>query len=48
MSQLNVAVIGCGAWGINHARVYRDLPLVKLAAVVDIDAKKAQECSRST
>ena len=46
MSQLNVAVIGCGAWGINHARVYRDLPLVRLAALADIDAKRVQECSR--
>jgi len=46
MSQLNVAVIGCGTWGINHARIYRDLPLVRLAAVADIDVKRVQDCSR--
>jgi predicted dehydrogenase len=46
MRQLNVAVIGCGAWGINHARVYSDLPLVRLAAITDIDAKRAQVSSK--
>lgn len=46
MSQLNVAVIGCGSWGVNHARVYSDLPMVRLAAVSDIDAKRVQKCSR--
>jgi UDP-N-acetylglucosamine 3-dehydrogenase len=42
MGQFNVAVIGCDVWGGNHARVYNTLPDVKLAAISDIDARKAQ------
>ncbi len=32
---LQVAVVGAGAFGRNHIRVYRELPGVRLAAVVD-------------
>ena len=46
MGQLNVAVIGCGVWGGNHARVYSTLPGVKLAAISDIDARRAQYASK--
>lgn len=46
MSQLNVAVIGCGSWGVHHARVYNELPGVRLAAVADSDVKRAQSCSK--
>jgi len=35
MAKLNVAVIGCGSWGRNHARVYSELPNVNLVAVAD-------------
>ncbi len=45
MGQLNVAVIGCGVWGVNHARVYSMLPGVKLAAISDIDAQRAKYAS---
>lgn len=45
MGQLNVAVIGCGVWGINHARVFSMLPDVKLAAISDIDANRAKYVS---
>ena len=45
MGQLNVAVIGCGVWGGNHARVYNTLPDVKLAAISDIDARRVQHAS---
>lgn len=34
---LRVAVIGAGAMGINHARVYSDMDSVELVAVVDVD-----------
>ena len=41
----NVAVIGCGAFGKNHARVYRELAQkgepVKLVGVVDADGTRA-------
>ena len=35
MKEINVAVIGCGAWGRNHARVYSEMQGVKLYAVAD-------------
>ena len=37
MSRLNVAVIGCGFWGKNHARIYNDLGDVSLVAVADVN-----------
>lgn len=43
---INTAVIGVGAFGRNHARVYRELAAsnpVKLAAVVDANAERARE-----
>jgi len=43
MKPLNTAVIGCGVWGRNHARVYKQIPDVQLKTVVDSDAKKAKE-----
>jgi predicted dehydrogenase len=48
--QLAVAVIGAGAFGSNHARVYDDLrkrgEAVELVAVVDSDATRAQAVAR--
>lgn len=38
---LRVGVIGLGAMGKNHARVYSELPSVELAGVCDIDEKVA-------
>lgn len=32
---VNMAVIGCGAWGRNHVRIYNELEGAKLAAVSD-------------
>lgn len=47
---LSVAVVGCGAFGRNHARVYHELEKsgerVKLAAVVDIDPSRADSLAR--
>jgi len=40
---LNTAVIGCGVWGSNHARVYHEISNSKLVAVVDADEKRAKE-----
>lgn len=39
---IKAAVIGVGAMGANHARVYADLPQVKLVAVVDSERKVAE------
>jgi predicted dehydrogenase len=45
-----VAVIGCGAFGRNHARVYHELEQagepVRLAAVVDINPEQAASLAR--
>jgi UDP-N-acetylglucosamine 3-dehydrogenase len=37
LDRLNVAVIGCGFWGKNHARIYNDLGDVSLVAVADVN-----------
>jgi len=36
-SPVCVAVIGCGAWGPNHARVFDTLPDSRLVAAADVD-----------
>jgi predicted dehydrogenase len=41
-SPVSIALIGCGAWGANHARVFSALPESKLVAVADADAKQLQ------
>lgn len=40
------AVIGVGAMGHNHARVYNEMPDVELVAVVDLDLGLAEEAAR--
>ena len=40
---INTAVIGCGSWGRNHARVYRSLPGANLVAVADNNEATARE-----
>jgi predicted dehydrogenase len=49
-SKIRVAVIGAGAFGRNHARVYRQLQQegegVELAAIVDTDTARAAAVSR--
>src|SRR5215211_3233739 len=37
---LRVGVIGVGVMGSNHARVFADMPGVKLAGIVDPDTKQ--------
>lgn len=43
---LKVAVIGVGAMGLNHARVYFDLPDVRLVGVVDENPTTAESVAR--
>jgi len=47
---LSVAVVGCGAFGRNHARVYHELAKagerVKIAGVVDVDRSRADSLAR--
>jgi predicted dehydrogenase len=39
---IRVAVVGVGDFGRNHVRVYRELPRVELAGIVDINAERAK------
>jgi len=47
---LSIAVIGCGAFGRNHARVYHELEKagepMRLAAVVDTNASRVEALAR--
>jgi predicted dehydrogenase len=50
MPPLRVAVVGAGAFGRNHLRVYRELELahpelVQLAALVEADATRRADCA---
>ncbi len=40
-SDLNIAVVGVGGWGKNHARVLMELGV--LAAICDANAERAKE-----
>jgi predicted dehydrogenase len=44
---LRAAVIGLGAMGTNHARVYDEMPGVELAAVADVDAARVEQVSHA-
>lgn len=39
---MRVAVIGVGSMGVHHARIYSELPDVKLVAVADTDPQRAR------
>ena len=41
-----VAVVGVGAMGRNHVRVYQEMPEVELVAIVDQDRAKAEQVSQ--
>ena len=43
MRKLGVSVIGCGSWGRNHARIYKELDNARLISVVDQDENRARE-----
>ncbi len=44
--KIKVAVIGVGAMGRNHARVYADMPEVNLVGIADPEMEIAQEVTR--
>ena len=46
MTKLNVAVIGCGSWGKNHARVYNNIKGANLLAVADLNKSVAEEIGK--
>ncbi|MGH9394267.1 MAG: Gfo/Idh/MocA family oxidoreductase [Terriglobales bacterium] len=43
---LPVAVVGCGAFGRHHARIYRQLPQARLVGVFDADSGRAQDLAQ--
>src|SRR6201986_3310207 len=46
-SPLRVGVVGVGVMGSNHARVFADLPGVRLVGVADPDSKQRDFVSRA-
>jgi len=46
MKELNVGVIGVGAMGRHHARVYSELPFVNLVGVADLNEAAAKEVAK--
>ncbi len=46
MDKIRTAVVGAGKMGEIHAKVYYQLPQSSLAAVVDIDKKKAEKLAK--
>jgi len=45
-SPVRVAVVGCGEFGRNHVRVYRDMPNVNLVGVVDENRDRAAQVAQ--
>ncbi|HET9784357.1 MAG TPA: Gfo/Idh/MocA family oxidoreductase, partial [Terriglobales bacterium] len=46
MNPIPVAVVGCGAFGRHHARLYKELPQAALAGVYDTDPARAAAQAR--
>jgi predicted dehydrogenase len=44
--KVRVAVVGCGEFGRNHVRVYRDLPDVELVGVLDENRERAAQVAQ--
>ncbi|MGE0822328.1 MAG: Gfo/Idh/MocA family protein [Candidatus Binatia bacterium] len=44
--QVGIALIGCGYWGINYLRVFRELPQAKVVVVCDPRRERLQEIQR--
>lgn len=41
--RIKVAVVGIGALGQHHARIYSEMPEVELAGIIDVDAARAND-----
>jgi len=44
--QVGVAILGCGYWGINYVRMFRELPDSRVVVVCDRRASRLQEARR--
>lgn len=41
-----VAILGCGYWGLNHLRIFSELPDAEVSAVCDLNAERLTEVGR--
>src|SRR5262249_3493110 len=46
LREVGVAVLGCGYWGVNHVRVFDELPEAQLVLACDQSAERRQEVRR--
>ena len=46
MNNPNIAVIGTGSWGKNHARVFSEMENVNLYCIYDVDHSRASELAK--
>jgi len=46
-SMINIAVVGAGAWGRNHIRVFSEMPHVRLKYICDSDSAKLSSIQKS-
>ncbi|HBE72974.1 MAG TPA: hypothetical protein DDW31_02610, partial [candidate division Zixibacteria bacterium] len=49
MTEVNVAIAGCGQWGVNHVRTFANAPGCRVSWLADTDPKrlaKARELAR--
>ena len=44
---VGLGIVGCGTWGVKHARVYRSCPNARLVAVCDLDADRARAAAET-
>jgi len=44
---INIAVVGAGAWGKNHIRVFSELPKVRLKYICDSDSSKLSSLQKA-
>jgi predicted dehydrogenase len=44
---INIAVVGAGAWGKNHIRVFSELPKVRLKYICDSDSSKLSSLQKT-
>ncbi|MFH1928842.1 MAG: Gfo/Idh/MocA family oxidoreductase, partial [Chloroflexota bacterium] len=43
MEELGIGIVGCGYWGINHVRVFTELPESRVVAVCDLRQERLRE-----
>ena len=44
--QLGIAIVGTGYWGVNHVRVFTELPQVRAVTLVDLRPERLEEVGK--